>query len=97
LQLQPANRFVKHLFLAQIATTFQQLAGIAASLNLFGPWTRSFAIYYDDPSGTLRDALRSDASRKESHHVSSGKHRNAQPARRGNSSARWISAYKQGL
>jgi AraC family transcriptional regulator len=46
---------------SQIATTFAQLAGIAASLNLFGPLTRSFAVYYDDPSATPRGALRSDA------------------------------------
>jgi AraC family transcriptional regulator len=45
----------------QIATTFEQLAAIAAGMNLFGPSTRSFAIYYDDPSATPRDALRSDA------------------------------------
>jgi AraC family transcriptional regulator len=45
----------------QIATTFQQLAGIAAGMNLFGPSTRSFAIYYDNPSVTPQDALRSDA------------------------------------
>jgi AraC family transcriptional regulator len=45
----------------QIATTFEQLAAIAASMKLFGPSTRSFAIYYDNPSATPRDALRSDA------------------------------------
>ena len=45
----------------QIAATFEQLAVIAGDMNLFGPATRSFAIYYDDPSATPRDALRSDA------------------------------------
>jgi AraC family transcriptional regulator len=45
----------------QIPTTFEQLSTIAASMNLFGPWTRSFGIYYDDPSATPKDALRSDA------------------------------------
>jgi AraC family transcriptional regulator len=45
----------------QIAAAFEQLAGMAATMNLFGPSTRSFAIYYDDPSTTPRDALRSDA------------------------------------
>ena len=45
----------------QIATTFKLLAAIAASMKLFGLSTRSFAIYYDDPSATPRDALRSEA------------------------------------
>ena len=45
----------------QIATTFEQLAAIAASMKLFGLSTRSLAIYYDDPSATPPDALRSDA------------------------------------
>ena len=45
----------------QIATTFEQLAAIAASMKLFGPSTRWFAIYYDNPSATPRDTLRSDA------------------------------------
>jgi AraC family transcriptional regulator len=45
----------------QIAATFEQLAEIAAGMNLSRPATRSFAIYYDDPSATPRDALRSDA------------------------------------
>ena len=46
---------------ARIATTFEQLSTIAGGLNLLGPSTRSFGIYYDDPSATPRDALRSDA------------------------------------
>ena len=46
---------------ARIATTFEQLSTIAGGLKLFGPATRSFGIYYDDPSATPRDALRSDA------------------------------------
>src|SRR5215831_2171991 len=45
----------------QIRTTFEQLAAIAVRINLFGPSTRSFGIYYDDPSTTARDTLRSDA------------------------------------
>ena len=45
----------------QIATTFEQLAAIAGSMNLFGPSTRSFGIYYDDPTATPQDKLRSDA------------------------------------
>ena len=36
----------------QIVATFQELAGIAANMKLFGPTTRSFGIYYDDPSAT---------------------------------------------
>jgi AraC family transcriptional regulator len=45
----------------QIGTTFEQLSAIAAALNLFAPSTRSFGIYYDDPSATPPKALRSDA------------------------------------
>jgi AraC family transcriptional regulator len=44
-----------------IGTTFQRLSTIAAGQGLFGPNTRSFGIYYDDPSATPREALRSDA------------------------------------
>jgi AraC family transcriptional regulator len=44
-----------------IGATFQRLSTIAAEQGLFGPTTRSFGIYYDDPSATPRDALRSDA------------------------------------
>jgi AraC family transcriptional regulator len=46
---------------AQIGTTFEQLSAIAGAMNLFGPWTRSFGIYYDDPTATPRNTLRSDA------------------------------------
>lgn len=45
----------------QIGTTFEQLAAIAADMNLFGPLTHTFAIYYDDPSATPRDELRANA------------------------------------
>jgi len=45
----------------QIGATFEQLGAIAASMNLFGPSTRSFGIYYDDPSATPKEALRSEA------------------------------------
>jgi DNA gyrase inhibitor GyrI len=45
----------------QIATTFEQLAAVAANMNLFGPTTRSFGVYYDDPLTAAPDALRSDA------------------------------------
>lgn len=44
-----------------IGSTFERLAAIAGGQGLFGPWTRSFGIYYDDPSSTPRDALRADA------------------------------------
>jgi AraC family transcriptional regulator len=44
----------------KIGTTFEQLAAIAVGMNLFCPSTRSFAIYYDDPSSTPREALRSE-------------------------------------
>lgn len=46
---------------AQIGSVFEQLAAIAAGMSLRGPSTRTFAIYYHDPSVTPRDALRSDA------------------------------------
>jgi AraC family transcriptional regulator len=44
-----------------IAATFARLAGMAGALGLLGPGTRSFGIYYDDPSATPVTALRSDA------------------------------------
>jgi AraC family transcriptional regulator len=44
-----------------IGSTFERLAAIAGGQGLFGPGTRSFGIYYDDPSTTARDALRADA------------------------------------
>ena len=40
-----------------IGSTFERLAAIAGGQGLFGPGTRSFGIYYDDPSTTARDAL----------------------------------------
>ena len=46
---------------AQISKTFEQLSAIAGRMNLFGPWTRLFAIYYDDPAVTPQDALRAEA------------------------------------
>jgi AraC family transcriptional regulator len=44
-----------------ISTTFQRLSTIAAGQGFFGPATRVFGIYYDDPSITSREALRSEA------------------------------------
>jgi AraC family transcriptional regulator len=44
-----------------IPGTFGRLAAMAGALGLFGPATRSFGIYYDDPSATAVEALRSDA------------------------------------
>jgi len=44
-----------------IGTTFERLAALAGGLNLFGPSTRSFGIYYDDVSAVPREALRADA------------------------------------
>jgi AraC family transcriptional regulator len=44
-----------------INATFQRLSTIAAGQGFFGPTTRAFGIYYDDPSATPRDALRSHA------------------------------------
>ena len=44
-----------------IGSTFERLMAIAGGQGLLGPWTRSFGIYYDDPSSTPRDALRADA------------------------------------
>jgi AraC family transcriptional regulator len=44
-----------------IPGTFGRLAAMAGALGLFGPETRSFGIYYDDPSATPVDALRSEA------------------------------------
>ena len=45
----------------KIGSTFERLSAMAGGLNLFGPTTRSFGIYYDDPAATPREALRSDA------------------------------------
>ncbi len=44
-----------------IPSTFMRLATMAGALGLFGPGTRSFGIYYDDPSATPVGALRSEA------------------------------------
>jgi len=44
-----------------IPITFQRLSTIAAGQGIYGPRTRVFAIYYDDPSFTPRDELRSKA------------------------------------
>jgi AraC family transcriptional regulator len=44
-----------------IGSTFERLAAMAAGQGLFGPWTRSLGIYYDDPSSTPREALHADA------------------------------------
>jgi AraC family transcriptional regulator len=44
-----------------IPSTFVRLATMAGALGLFGPDTRSFGIYYDDPSATPVEALRSEA------------------------------------
>jgi AraC family transcriptional regulator len=45
----------------KIGSTFERLSAMAGGLNVFGPTTRSFGIYYDDPAATPREALRSDA------------------------------------
>jgi AraC family transcriptional regulator len=44
-----------------IGSTFERLTAMAAAQGLFGPRSRSFGIYYDDPASTPRDALRADA------------------------------------
>ena len=44
-----------------IGTTFERLAAMAGGLGLFGPSTRNFGIYYDDPASVAKDALRADA------------------------------------
>jgi AraC family transcriptional regulator len=44
-----------------IGSTFERLAAMAVGQGLFGPGSRSFGIYYDDPATTSRDALRADA------------------------------------
>lgn len=45
----------------QMPQTFERLAATALRMNLLGPETRSFGIYYDDPSAVTLDALRADA------------------------------------
>ena len=44
-----------------IGSTFERLAAVAGGQGLFGPLSRSFGIYYDDPAAMARDALRADA------------------------------------
>jgi AraC family transcriptional regulator len=44
-----------------ISAAFQRLSTMAAGHGFFGPTTRVFGIYYDDPSVTPRDASRSEA------------------------------------
>jgi AraC family transcriptional regulator len=44
-----------------IGSTFERLAAMAAAQGLFGPTTRSFGIYYDDPASEVKDTLRADA------------------------------------
>jgi AraC family transcriptional regulator len=44
-----------------IPSTFVRLAAMAGALGVLGPGTRSFGIYYDDPSATPVEALRSEA------------------------------------
>jgi AraC family transcriptional regulator len=44
-----------------IGTTFDRLMALAAGQGLLGADTRTFGIYYDDPSATPISALRSDA------------------------------------
>jgi AraC family transcriptional regulator len=40
---------------------FQRLATVAATTGLFGPTTRTFGIYHDDPVSVPQDELRSNA------------------------------------
>jgi AraC family transcriptional regulator len=44
-----------------IGSTFERLMAMAAGQGLLGADTRSFGIYYDDPSATPVNALRADA------------------------------------
>ena len=44
-----------------IGSTFERLGALAGGQGLFAPDTRSFGIYYDDPSAKPRDTLRADA------------------------------------
>lgn len=45
----------------RIGGTFDRLVAMAAGQGLLGPGTRSFGIYYDDPTATPETALRSEA------------------------------------
>lgn len=44
-----------------IGNTFERLTAVAGGQGLFGPSSRSFGIYYDDPAAVARESLRSDA------------------------------------
>jgi AraC family transcriptional regulator len=44
-----------------IGHTFERLSAMAAAQGLLGPTSRFFGIYFDDPSATPRDSLRSEA------------------------------------
>jgi len=44
-----------------IPNTFGRLATMAGALGVLGPGTRTFGIYYDDPSATPVESLRSEA------------------------------------
>ena len=67
---QATTRVVPQLTVAALAHkgdyqtipgTFVRLVTMAGALGLFGAETRSFGIYYDDPSATPVEALRSEA------------------------------------
>lgn len=45
----------------RIGSTFERLMALAAGQGLLGADTRTFGIYYDDPSVTPMNALRADA------------------------------------
>ena len=45
----------------QISTTFGRLVTVLGAQGLVGPGTRTFGIYYDDPSITPVESLRSEA------------------------------------
>ena len=45
----------------EISTTFGRLVTVLGAQGLVGPGTRTFGIYYDDPSVTPVEALRSEA------------------------------------
>ena len=44
-----------------IGSSFERLAAIAGGQGLFGPHTRSFGIYYNDPKTSKEAELRADA------------------------------------
>lgn len=45
----------------EIGKTFERLAAMGIGQGLFGPFTRSFGIYYDDPKVVAKGELRSEA------------------------------------